>query len=253
MLRLRHGLVSINTQIVETWHQDVKRRVLSGNVLYATTGRIDERTGAGRMSGCARTVFYRLEPFPMRRIALFGLLLSLTGCSGFGQFLGDTHTFNAAPNMPPGDSENMRRAAGEDTSVKALTPEPGNIWPPPAGPVQTLMDLETQNGQIPPSGAPPAIPGVGGALPSVPNGGLGAEPPMAMPKSTTMPSIVPPSGKSPATYPTLQGPAVTTGTGSGYSTTTSPGGGESIVVPNGNGTSTIIHPNGTVETVPTPK
>jgi hypothetical protein len=24
-------------------------------------------------------------------------------------------------------------------------------------------------------------------------------------------------------------------------------------VPNGNGTSTIIHPNGTVETVPTPK
>jgi hypothetical protein len=25
------------------------------------------------------------------------------------------------------------------------------------------------------------------------------------------------------------------------------------VVPNGNGTSTIIHPNGTVETVPTPK
>ena len=31
------------------------------------------------------------------------------------------------------------------------------------------------------------------------------------------------------------------------------GGGQSIVVPNGNGTSTIIHPNGTVETVPTPK
>ena len=32
-----------------------------------------------------------------------------------------------------------------------------------------------------------------------------------------------------------------------------PGGGQSIVVPNGNGTSTIIHPNGTVETMPTPK
>ena len=49
------------------------------------------------------------------------------------------------------------------------------------------------------------------------------------------------------------GPGVTTGGTSGYQTITLPGGGSAIVVPNGNGTSTVIKPDGTMETIPTPR
>jgi hypothetical protein len=198
----------------------------------------------------------------MRRIALLGLFLLLTGCgTDFGHFLGDTHTFRANPNMPPGDSENLRRVAGEDATQPVLTPEPGNIWPPPAGPMPTLMDLEKTSppgtpGSTPGSttGAttPPAV-GYGGSPPPVPSGGVGAEAPLPMPKASQMPTVRP-STTAPPSYQTPAGTAVTTGSGPGYSTTTNPGGGgNSIVVPNGNGTSTIIHADGTVETVPTPK
>jgi hypothetical protein len=198
----------------------------------------------------------------MRRIAMLGLFLLLTGCgTDFGHFISDTHTFQSAPNMPPGDSENMRRVTGQDATQQALTPEPGNIWPPPAGPMPTLMDLEKNSGSAttgsvtpPPigSGTPPAV-GYGGALPNVPKSGLGAEAPMPMPKASQMQTIGPGTPKPPS-YQTTTGTAVTTGGGPGYSTTTNPGGGgNSIVVPNGNGTSTIIHADGTVETVPTPK
>jgi hypothetical protein len=190
----------------------------------------------------------------MRRIALLGLFLLLTGCSGFGQFFTDTHTFWANPNMPPGDSENIRRVSGQDATQQALTPEPGNIWPPPAGPMPTLMDLEKSNGtdnqgQNPVT--PPAI-GSGGAPQAAPPSGVGAAAPM--PKPSQLPTIRPSAAAPPSSYQTPAGPAVTTGSGPGYSTTTNPGGGgQSIVVPNGNGTSTIIHADGTVETVPTPK
>jgi hypothetical protein len=64
------------------------------------------------------------------------------------------------------------------------------------------------------------------------------------------PTTPPPAGQ---VYQTNRGPAVSTGGTANYQTLTTPGGGQSIVVPNGNGTSTVIHPNGTVETVPTPK
>ncbi|MBS0561603.1 MAG: hypothetical protein JSR21_16260 [Proteobacteria bacterium] len=199
----------------------------------------------------------------MRRFALLGVVLSVAGCSGFGQFISDTHTFQSNPNMPPGDSENMQRARGMDANVQALTPEPGNIWPPPAGPMPTLMDLEKQSNlnnqniqnpaEVPKlpvgSSTPPGVQGYGGALPAVPKSGIGAEAPAPMPSATTMPTI---QQNKPLTYPTTPLPSVTTGGGPGYSTITSPQG-QSIVVPNGNGTSTIIHPDGTVETVPTPK
>jgi hypothetical protein len=182
----------------------------------------------------------------MRRIALLGLFLLLTGCgTDFGKFLGDTHTFNSGPNMPPGDSENLRRVSGYDSTQQPLLPEPGNIWPPPAGPMPTLMDLEKQTDQNAP--AAPAT-GYGAVPPAVPSGGVGAVAPMATPKAATIPSV------RPSTVQTPNGTAVTTGGGPGYSTTTGPAGaGQSIVVPNGNGTSTVIHADGTVETIPTPK
>jgi hypothetical protein len=190
----------------------------------------------------------------MRRIALLGLMLSLTGCAGFGDFIADTHTFQSNPNMPPGDSENMRRVSGADSTQQALTPEPGNIWPPPAGPMPTLMDLEKTTGSQTGSatGAPTQTqPAAGSSSP--PQAGLGAVSPPPTARPSTLPTIRPAAG-APPSYQTPAGTAVTTGSGPGYSTTTTPGSaGQSIVVPNGNGTSTIIHADGTVETVPTPK
>jgi hypothetical protein len=190
----------------------------------------------------------------MRRIALLGLLMSLTGCAGFGNFITDTHTFRSNPNMPAGDSENMRRVTGADSTQQALTPEPGNIWPPPAGPMPTLMDLEKQTGSQTGTGqgAPTQTqPAPGSSSPPQP--GLGAEPPAQTPRPSTIPTIRPSAGAAPS-YQTPAGTAVPTGGGPGYTTTTTPGSaGQSIVVPNGNGTSTIIHSDGTVETVPTPK
>jgi hypothetical protein len=188
----------------------------------------------------------------MRRIALLVLLLSLTGCSGFGKFIGDTHTFRSDPNMPPGDSENMRRVSGQDSTQQALTPEPGNIWPPPAGPMPTLMDLEKQSPPSSQGAVPSPAPTVGSSSP--PTSGLGAVSTPPPPRGASIPTVRSSGSTPPSSYQTPAGTAVTTGGGPGYSTTTTPGGGgQSIVVPNGNGTSTIIHSDGTVETVPTPK
>ncbi len=191
----------------------------------------------------------------MRRIVFFGLLLTLAGCGGgFSTWHDLPFTTGSNPNLPPGDSENMRRAMGEPATVEPLTPEAGDVWPGPIKPPPTLQDLESQSGQaaepLPPvdSSTPPGSTQPGLApLPS-------ATPATTSPgRSTTtgMPSAATPQPGQ--VYQTGRGPAVSTGGTANYQTITTPGGGQSIVVPNGNGTSTIIHPNGTVETVPTPK
>jgi hypothetical protein len=166
----------------------------------------------------------------MRRIVCLALLLMLGGC-GFNTWHDLPFAPSSNPNLPAGDSLNMRRVMGDSAGTEPLTP-----------------DLESQSGQetqpLPPVGSstPPGSTQPGLApLPSMP------------PPSTGQPAPVRP----PATgqlYQTNQGPATSTGGTSNYQTLTTPGSpGQSIVVPNGNGTSTIIHPNGTVETVPTPK
>jgi hypothetical protein len=119
----------------------------------------------------------------------------------------------AGCGVPPA-GDNMRRGIpSADTSP--ITPMPA------APPMVTPLTA-------------PAV-GYGGSPPAVPSGGLGAEAPMPAPAASRMPTIAAQPGVPPAARP---GPA---------------GAGQSIVVPNGNGTSTIIHPDGTVETVPTPK
>jgi hypothetical protein len=108
---------------------------------------------------------------------------------------------------------------GDNMRRDALGPEPIDNSPSPSAPRPSRF---TQ----------PAV-GYGGTLPPVPSSGLGAEAPAAMPKASRMPTIgpgVPPSASASA-----------------------PASGQSIMVPNGNGTTTIIHPDGTIETVPTPK
>jgi hypothetical protein len=85
-------------------------------------------------------------------------LLAITGCSqvgspsdyvgsplvGAGGFIADTHTIKRGPNQPQGDSDNMRRVAGQEMVSDPLLPEPGNIWPGPLAPEKTLGDIEKQ-------------------------------------------------------------------------------------------------------------
>jgi hypothetical protein len=193
----------------------------------------------------------------MRRTLFLGLLLTLSGCGGgLHTWYNLPFTTGSNPNLPAGDSENMRRVMGETASVMPLTPEPGDVWPGPIKPPPTLQDLEKQGavpGQpLPPVGSstPPGPPPL--ALPPLPSLAPSTPSPGQQPPTTAVPSAntPPPTGQ---VVQTSKGPGVTTGGTTGYQTIITPGGGQSIMVPNGNGTSTIIHPDGTVETVPTPK
>jgi hypothetical protein len=201
----------------------------------------------------------------MRQFALLGLVLLVSGCgTSFGDFLGDTFTYGANPNAPLGDSENMRRVRGIETGLEPLTAEPGNIWPGPAKPPPTLQDLEKQqSGETfgpPPGGTGPYLPDHRQPRPTP---GSSTPPPSNQQQLPPEMQLAPPSvnaapptpGQEGRTVPPTPGeevPGVTTGGTSHYQTYTTPGG-EGIMVPNGNGTSTIIRPNGTVETIPTPK
>lgn len=203
----------------------------------------------------------------MRRIVTLGLLALLPGCTGFGAFLDHTFTLPGEnPNRPMADSENVRRSLGQDTDVTPLAPEPGNIWPGPQAPEPTLTDVEQQQ----PGNRDNQDTTVPGARPGLP---AGRQPRPARPGSSTPPGsvepglpsapsagVLPPAprsvpgpGLTGQTVQTPQGPAVDTGGTSGYRTLTTPQGPGAIMVPNGNGTSTIINPNGTIQTVPTPR
>jgi hypothetical protein len=197
----------------------------------------------------------------MRRIALLGLVLALPGCAGFGDFLGDTFTFGTQPNLPLANSENTRRVMGLESSTEPLVPESGNVWPGAVAPTPTLQDLEKQgNVETTPAPSPNGAPFLPDHRQPRPGSSTppGSNQPALPPELQIPPQSPPPVSANPPVPPaqgqavqTRGGPAVTSGGTSGYQTLTTPQG-QAIVVPNGNGTSTIIHPNGTVETVPTP-
>ena len=201
----------------------------------------------------------------MRRIAFTCLCLSLSGC-GYNTWWNPPFTSGSNPNFPGGDSENMRRVAGEDVDASPLTPEPGDIWPGPLPKEPTLQELEQQGQPSGPERPVPGSPDFRSQQPYVPpppaTRGSSTPPGSSQPGLTPLPAPTPP--RSPDTTPparnpagqvftTPQGPAVSGGGTSGYQTITPPGGGSAIVVPNGNGTSTVIHSDGRIETVPTPR
>jgi hypothetical protein len=174
----------------------------------------------------------------MRRILLFGLLISLGGCEGYNTWWNPPFTTGYNPNMPRGDSINLRRVMGTTVAVDRLTPEPGDIWPGPVPEMPTLQDIERDSG----IGERISAPSFGGTT----GGGVtGASP--------SLPNLSPPA-RDPASriVNTPGAPSVTSGGTTGYQTTTTPQG-SAIIVPNGNGTSTIIHPDGRIETIPTPR
>ncbi len=209
----------------------------------------------------------------MRRFALLGPILlmagPLTGCTGMGVFYDHVFSFfGENPNAPAGNSENLLRARGRMVGISPLEPEPGNVWPGPQAPDPTLSDIERDQNRETSRGFPAT---------TVPNPGLpaGAQPRPVQPGSSTPPDStqpgLSPNGGAPNVPPaprsslpgstrgsvvtTPQGPAVDTGGGNGrYRTLESPvPGNRGILVPNGNGTSTLIGPDGSIQTVPTPK
>jgi hypothetical protein len=152
----------------------------------------------------------------MRPIALLGLILTLTlSLTGCGDtWWNPPLTGGFSPHTPAVDSDNMRRVMGMDSPTAALQTEPGDVWPGPLPPTPTLSDMEGETGS---TALPPPF------APRDPN----ASP---LPNTPARPRVsVPPA------------------------TTEAAPNGAPIVVPNGNGTSTVIHPDGRIETVPTPK
>jgi hypothetical protein len=192
----------------------------------------------------------------MRRILLLGLCLAATGCdryasnpfTGFGGFIGDTHNYARNPNRPPGSSENVQRVTGLSPDAEPLLPEPGNVWPGPAKPDPTLNDLMRDNPN------PQMMPGTEMTLPRSGTGPATIAPIPSPGSPNFAPSATPPAQAAPPSrfLQTPSGPASLSG-GSGVQTYTDPKGTSGLVVPNGNGTSTLIAPDGTVQTVPTPK
>ncbi len=217
----------------------------------------------------------------MRRIILLGSLLLLPGCQfagnpfdGFGGFMGDTTTVNLNPNRPVGDSENLSRAMGQDVSPAPLLPEPGNVWPGPPRPDPTLQDIEReQNGGQPGLAPLPPLATPGQATPGMPVPGTpvvphpqprgSSLPPGSVqsrsPTPLTAPAPQPPTPLPPIAAPaagvvqTPQGQAVITNTGNGVQQFTLPNGTTGRAISNGNGTVTLISPDGTVQSVPSPR
>jgi len=177
----------------------------------------------------------------MRRSAfdgphLVGLALLLSGCSGAGDFIGDTFSPYSNPNRPLGDSETLQRVnGGAPVQPPPLLPEAGNVWPGPVKIQPSLQDVMQQGGAVGPGGLPPPNVPPAPALKPLPPGVAPETNFPPLPKVTIPPA--PPLGTAPLSR-VPQTPA-------GTELSTKP-----IVIDNGNGTSTIIKPDGTIETVP---
>jgi hypothetical protein len=210
-----------------------------------------------------------LEPIFMWRFASLSLLL-LSGC-GYNTWWNAPFTTGYNPNQPDMGSENMHRVLGQQVAPAPLRQEPGDIWPGRIQAEPTLQELE-QSGSLTPEpeqptlgsplsrgtapGVPPSLPPQGTQGSSTPppsnQAGVVQSPPVPPSRRPAAPAaIAPKAGGQIVNTPT--GTGVTTGGGAGYQTMTLPGGGTAIVVPNGNGTSTVIKPDGTIQTIPTPK
>jgi hypothetical protein len=162
-------------------------------------------------------VFF-LEPVLMRRIALVSLTIMLNGC-GYHTWWNPPFTTGFNPNVPVTNSVNMGRVMGEGVAITPLATEPGDIWPGPLPPPQTLQDLERQGAM----NSQPAAPTKGSPLDRAGN-----------PLLAPLPNGSPPDR-------------------GGTSAPGQPQADRRIIVPNGNGTSTVIYPDGRIETIPTPK
>ena len=203
----------------------------------------------------------------MRRLTPLLLMVGLSGCTGFGEFM--DHSFSNPgrnPNLPMADSENVRRVRGLDPAIQTLEVEPGNVWPKFDTREPTLEDIANNPAREDARGFTPTVtPGARPGLPSgrqpVPARGSSTPPGTVDPSNRPIPSPSSPPPPPPTSGPRLpggvvntpQGPAVDTGGTTGYRQLNTPSGPGAIVVPNGNGTSTVINPDGSVQTIQTPR
>lgn len=171
----------------------------------------------------------------MRRIALLSLTLVAGGCE-YKTWWNPPFTAGYNPNTPVASSINMSRARGEGVAVTPLNTEPGDIWPGPLPPPRSLQDLQRQTPMATPTGSMP--------MRAVPGGRPGNPLLAPLPGGGAAPSAAAPKGGYPVLPPAAPGTA---------STPAAPPVDRRIIVPNGNGTSTVIHPDGRIETIPTPR
>ncbi len=193
----------------------------------------------------------------MRRSALLGTLLLLSGCSGLGHFFQDTvRVPGQNPNATTGVSENLLRSRGEKPSEDAILPQDGNVWPGPPQPLPTLSDVTRSGGQ----NAGDLLGGTGGTLPRGGSMSLGEQTQIhggaptnesGFSGGSLSDSVPDPAVRFRAQHPEAPNGGNNGGAGSGGA---GAGAGSNIVIPNGDGTSTVISPDGTVKTVKgTPK
>lgn len=203
----------------------------------------------------------------MKRLTPLILLTGLTGCSGVGVFF--DHAFSLPgtnPNIPMADSENVRRALGMQPDIEPLQTESGNIWPKFDVREPTLSDVANNPQREDRRGFPPTVtPGQGSGLPDhrQPRPRGSAPPTLDAPvqpipnQTPRLPPRVPPTANAPrrpgGVIQTPGGPGIDAGGTNGYRQLTAPTAPGAIIVPNGNGTSTVIKPNGSIETIPTPR
>ncbi len=191
----------------------------------------------------------------MRRSALLGTLLLLSGCSGLGHFFQDTvRVPGQNPNATTGVSENLLRSRGERPSEDAILPQDGNVWPGPPQPLPTLSDVSRNGG----SNAGDLL---GSTGPTLPRGGsmsLGEQNQIQGGAPTNesgfsggglSDSIPDPAVKFRSQHQQAQSGSNGGSNGGGSGGSSGTGAGSDIVIPNGDGTSTVISPDGTVKTV----
>ena len=198
------------------------------------------------------------------RTAIFGMVLMLSACQtvsdsvggyvgdpsdGWFGFLGDTISFKANPNRPLPESDNIRRAMGEDVQVEPVVTEAGNIWPSQPRAEPTVQALQRAPDPTPPRPAvaapvPQATPARPAVAPTAP-----APTPASAPASAA--PIAP--ANTAGTLSTPKGNAILTTGPNGIITYTLPSGATGRAIDNGNGTMTLIGADGQVMSVPAPR
>ncbi|WP_086638572.1 hypothetical protein [Acetobacter okinawensis] len=169
----------------------------------------------------------------MRKAALLGVCVLMSGCAGFEKVLSDTHTFPGEnPNAPTGADLNMRRVQGQAVREVPILPQGGNIWPGPPDPLPTLEDVargragKPADAQLPPTG------------PQLPDGQE-----MSIGERANIHKGVVGNGLYGAPEP-------------GHASTLPTGGGKlaaaPIEIPNGDGTTTLVNADGSLSTIGTP-
>ncbi len=196
----------------------------------------------------------------MRRSALLGTMalpaaLFLGGCSGLGEFFGDTITLPGVnPNLPYGLNETSERAEGHAPGITPILPQQGNIWPGPPQPLPTLADVahSTGNGlnmqgygaqqEGPLQGPTQGQPLRNGGSMSMGEGDMVAHGVPTGPNNSSANSFGGGGGPLPSNVPDSSSQFRLNGN-SGVKN-------PPIVIPNGDGSYTVIEPNGQVKTTP---